>query len=581
MDTAPDSLTLAITGHLPFIVLLATGLALPTSLGLLWLYRRAVLRSMQVGIAARTGGPTAATPSDPTGHEPRRDVDISPMSQASDGMLHPAAHALHVHVLRAARRTAVAYVIGGFCYAIVMATAFLMAGDLDVAPVRFLFLAWIFAWPGVLTTTMALGSARRAMLLGVAFYFLVFAALGAIGVARSPDLDWTQVALSWLLFNAPPTLLLLAFLNRRVRAVGPLVLTFMVLAVTGSTLAVSIAGSDEALLRHIVDVGSVLGLGGTGIFVSLHLVGFLILGVVGWFILGWVRTRYERKRISDQSLTFDTLWLLFAVTESLSLAFEGAVWSLAGVIAFAAYKGGSAIALSLLVGRPSSREENVGLLLLRVFALGKRSERMFDALGSHWRHVGSIQLIAGPDLLTKTIEPHEFLDFLSGRLARRFIDGPASLDRRLSEMDLGRDRDGRFRVNDFFCHDDTWRTVFSRLVNQSDTVLMDLRTFSPQNAGCTFEVEEVVNLVPLERVVFVVDDIASEQFLLQVVRQAFNSLRPSSPNGGVTGGHLRLVRYRGSLGELLGPLCLAARSSPVVPTRPLTFAPPSPATGRQ
>src|SRR6185503_4308267 len=105
---------------------------------------------------------------------------------------------------------------------------------------------------------------------------------------------------------------------------------------------------------------------------------------------------------------------------------------LSGLVAFAAYKLVSTVALTLLRGR--RRGPNVRLLLLRVFALGKRSERLFEVLGSYWRHVGSIQLIAGPDLATKTIEPHEFLDLLTGKLARRFIDGPATLDRRLAEM---------------------------------------------------------------------------------------------------------------------------------------------------
>jgi hypothetical protein len=56
-----------------------------------------------------------------------------------------------------------------------------------------------------------------------------------------------------------------------------------------------------------------------------------------------------------------------------------------------------------------------------VFSLAKRSERLFDAFGAHWRYLGPIQLISGPDLATTTIEPHEFLEFLTGKLARRFI----------------------------------------------------------------------------------------------------------------------------------------------------------------
>jgi hypothetical protein len=120
-----------------------------------------------------------------------------------------------------------------------------------------------------------------------------------------------------------------------------------------------------------------------------------------------------------------------------------------------------------------------------VFSLGRRSERLFDALAKHWRHAGSIRLIAGPDLATTTVEPHEFLDFLSGKLARRFIDGPETLDLRISEMDLEPDRDGRFRVNDFFCHDNAWQMTLSRLVGDSDAVLMDLRGFSQENRGVT------------------------------------------------------------------------------------------------
>jgi hypothetical protein len=197
-----------------------------------------------------------------------------------------------------------------------------------------------------------------------------------------------------------------------------------------------------------------------------------------------------------------------------------------------------------------------------VFSLGRLSERLFDALATSWRHVGSIRLIAGPDLATTTVEPHEFLDFLGGKLARRFIVGPKTLDLRISEPD----RDGRFRVNDFFCHDDTWRMVLSRLVSESDAVLMDLRGFSPQNRGVAFEINEVVNVVPLERVVFVVDDTTDERFLEQTVQESWDQMRPASPNWASTSGGLRLFRFTGSRGgelrRLLRAMCGAALAAP-------------------
>ena len=79
------------------------------------------------------------------------------------------------------------------------------------------------------------------------------------------------------------------------------------------------------------------------------------------------------------------------------------------------------------------------------------------------------------------------------------------------------DRDLRFRVNDFFCYDDTWKMVLSRLARDSDAVLMDLRGFSRKNAGCVFELGELARMVPLEHVVFVVDRRTDERLLAETL----------------------------------------------------------------
>lgn len=550
--TSIDPVTLTLTGQLPLILLMAAALALPASLILLRLYRRAVLRSMGTDAPAPIPEMTAGAPGVAT--DPGFIGSLNRLSDLSAGTLTS-------HLFRAPTRAVVAYGLGGVAFAAVMAGAFLAAGGLEFLPARFGLLLWTYAWPVVLTTTLALGSRRQAMLTSLAAYFAGYAVLAGIGIIRSPAFDWTQAAGLWLVNNGPPTLLLLAFLNRRVRAVGPLVLIFMVLAVTGATGLVSLTGASESLMLLAAQAGSTLGLGATGILLGLYLLGFLVLGAVGWLVLGLARRRYEQKKMSDESITFDAIWLLFAVVDAIGLVFEGAVWILSGVVAFAGYKLVSAAALYSLLKTKKPFPQNVRLLLLRVFALGRKSERMFDILGSHWRHVGSIQLIAGPDLVTKTVEPHEFLDFLTGKLARRFIDGPQSLDRRVSEMDLAQDQDGRYRVNDFFCHENTWRLVFSRLAGQSEAVLMDLRSFSSQHAGAAYELEEVLNLVPLERAVFVIDDTTSEEFLLQTEAQAWSRLRPTSPNLNIDRKQLSFLRFTGvrsELRSLLEGLCTAA-----------------------
>src|SRR5262249_15467870 len=185
--------------------------------------------------------------------------------------------------------------------------------------------------------------------------------------------------------------------------------------------------------------------------------------------------------ISDQSIQIDAVWLVFAIV------YAPAQEPLSGFVAFLVYALVSRVGLRLFVPRNKADNPAPRLLLLRVFALGSRSERLFRAFSLVWRSPGSMRMIAGPDLANARVEPHEFLDFLAGRLQRRFITGPAVLEQRLAESELRRDPDGRFRVSTFFCHADTWQSVLRRLARERDLVLMDLRGFTSANQGCIFE----------------------------------------------------------------------------------------------
>jgi hypothetical protein len=195
--------------------------------------------------------------------------------------------------------------------------------------------------------------------------------------------------------------------------------------------------------------------------------------------------------------------------------------------------------------------------VLRVFALGSQGERLFSRVTTHWRHAGSVQMIAGPDLAMITVEPHEFLEFIQGRLARRFINGEAAFARRLAEMDLDPDRDGRYRINDFFCFDNTWQAVVTRLARSSDAVLVDLRGFSRQNAGVIFELNTLVDTVPLDRVVMAIDDTTDAAFLDETIERARAQMSPEAPNRAGAGTSLSVVRlHHHGLREL--PMLLTA-----------------------
>jgi hypothetical protein len=549
-------------GQVILTLLVAAVLAFPVSLALLALYRRAVLRSMgdRADSWAFENEPPESTA--PPG-QPMQTVPAVSFDHESTAAQGGGAENLYSNLLHRPWRAAAVYAVAGSCYALIMVAAFL---EYDLSNlVRSLFVFWIYAWPVVLTINVVAAATRRAKIATASVYFLVFVTLGAIGIARSPALDWGQIAYIWIIINFPVTVLLMAFLNRRIRAVGPLVMAFMVVAVMGSLVATQVPGIDYRLLRLITEIGLALGTDASGIYIGLHLLGFIVFGLVGWLALKWIRNRYERKKVSDQSITLDAIWLLFGVGQSIGPTSSGLGWLLLGPFAFIIYKIIAWVGFQLLGRRLAAIEKTPELLLLRVFSLGRRSERLFDALATHWRHVGSIRFIAGPDLATTTVEPHEFLDFLSGKLARRFIDTPRTLDLRVSEMDLRSDQDGRFRVNDFFCYEDTWRTVLSRLVRDSDVVLMDLRGFSPQNAGVVYEIEELINVVPLERVVFIVDSTTDEDFLSQTVQECWERMRTTSPNRSSTPGQLRLFRFIGSHGgelrQLLHVMCGAVKST--------------------
>ena len=148
------------------------------------------------------------------------------------------------------------------------------------------------------------------------------------------------------------------------------------------------------------------------------------------------------------------------------------------------------------------------------------------------------------------------------------------LNERLVETKQRRDFDGRYRVDDFFCHDDTWQMVLKRLARESDAVLMDLRGFLPSNSGCVFEINELLNVVSLDRAVFVIDDSTDVSFLHDILAQRWKALAEDSPNRSLAEPKALLFRLTDdrSVPALLSVVAKAAGSK-----RPAAQSHPGPA----
>jgi hypothetical protein len=559
-------MTSNLPGFVLLILIVAVPLALLASVTLLSLYRRAVLRAMRTRAHVETSEPRAVERSLLI-HEPAQiQLDIVVLDSASTFQKSSITDRLYAELVRGPWRAAVIYAIAGLCYALVTTIIFLLATKSGFHLLGFLITFWYYAWPVIVTICLVAAATWRTRLIIFAIYFSTIVVLGALTVVNNSSSNWMEIILLWVLTNFPAALLLLLFINRRFQAVGPLVLTFMLFAVTGSVLLPRIAADNLLLLRWIVHLGVSVGLGGFGIFIGLTLLGFILFGAVGWLMLQGIGRWYQQKKISAHSITMDAVWLLFGIFQSIGLIFEGERWFLISLLAFAVYKIVSLVGFSLLRNRFPTPQQRLNLLMLRVFSLGKRSERLFDVLAMYWRYIGNIQLIAGPDLATTTMEPHEFLEFLSGKLERRFIDNAQTLDLRISKMDLAPDYDGHYRVNDFFCHDDTWRMVLSRLVGESDAVLMDVRGFSSLNAGCIFEITELINVMPLGKVLFIIDGTTDEPFLRQTIQQSWDRMKSTSPNRLSKSGLLRMFRLGSlqdrELQQILQVLSLTAAATP-------------------
>lgn len=546
--------TAILTGTLPFILLASALFTAPVAFILLWLYRRAVIRSMnRMGNGAKSAPPVsnAGAPSSP------KPLRITAVAAGSAG---PSTR--YFAIDRSLRQLGLVYIAAGLAYALVFTAIWMTVvtpGGFILS--RFAWLTGVFAWPIALTLILATATSTRQRFAIVVAYLVMLLAIGSYAIARNPDvLDWKQLASFWLVEQGPTTVLLLAYLARRVRAVGPLVLVFITAGATGALLMVNFAGSDDAILRSIVRIGTGFGLDGKQMFIALHVIGFIPFAIIGWLLLRWIGRRYEAKRMSDQSLTLDAMWLLFGVVQSIGLVFESWPFIFTGLVAFAAYKLVARAGFWRL-GMQRTDGRTPELLLLRVFSLGARTQKLFDAFAKRWLRAGSINLIAGPDLATAIVEPHEFLGFVGGRLSRQFVRDEPDLEQRLARLDTRPDPDGRHRVNEFFCYADTWQMTMRRLAQRSDSVLMDLRSFSRSNQGCLYEIGALLESVQLDRVLFVIDQTTDRAFLEESLQRLWARLRGDSPNRRSADPQIRLLaadRQSGQEVEALLQRLLAA-----------------------
>src|SRR6185295_605681 len=210
MTRQSDALTVALTGQLPLVLVVAALLAFIASFLLLRLYRRRVIKSMHRRNTSALLETKGYLPPE-LEHKP----NDAPLSFNFVERDITGARSNAGKLFRSARRrrwiTAIVHSLAGACFAATMTAAFLSAGKMAFLPFRFAFLTWIHIWPVLIAIDLIVGPSRRSRLFGLSGYCGLGAMIATIVLVKNPGLPIGQLLYLWLDANAITTVLLLIF----------------------------------------------------------------------------------------------------------------------------------------------------------------------------------------------------------------------------------------------------------------------------------------------------------------------------------------------------------------------------------
>jgi hypothetical protein len=517
-------------------------LTIPASLLVLAWYRWAVRRGM--GARAAAGGSEVL-------------AETAPAELPIDGVGAPAIGRLRL-------RLVIIYVVGALAAGVVLSGYFFRMYQVELTVGRGVLTTWTWLWPTAVTAAILLalpprwtwissvGYVAGGAVLVVLWSLISHHLLGRLDVSPAENL---RSYLSFLLVQAgPPFLAMLATSNRKLRPVAPLVFAGLLLfsACSLGFYRLFLALFDNPATRRIVFRAEAIEW-------VWPMVTALPAGYACLAAMRLIGRAFHRKTFSDIQLVLDLWWVIAVFYMMPPLGAQSA--GPAVLLAFLAYRVtiGAGLRLWRVPAAPGPR-----LLLLRVFGFRRRSEALFDQIAQQWRFLGSVSMIGGVDLAGRTIDPAEIITFLAGNVRSLFVRDPDDLRRRLDELDDRRDPDGRFRVNELYCHDDTWRPSLEALLARSQAVLMDLRGFNATNSGCVFELHRIADGGRLVRTLFVVDRRTDLSLLRETLASRLGGAEPP----------LNLVQMEAQTQRDLRGLFAALQrlagvlAAPTVPARP-------------
>jgi hypothetical protein len=359
-----------------------------------------------------------------------------------------------------------------------------------------------YAWP-VLPVLAVIGRWSRWRFVAAMFAWFWLAVL--MLVWRTNENVTAAMILKWMVVDVglPLVVVTALCLGGATRAVGPWLAPLLMLFSASSMLGMEVLNAMVNIQSPIV----------FWLFGWLSVNGVMALfAQLPWLVVWWparamgrwLARAYHERRVSELFYLFTAVWVIALIGPALGASFDLG-W--AALVCFAPLLWIPLAARLMQRFRSAAAPERPPtLLVLRVFQQDTNVQDLFDRVIERWRLTGNTVLIAGTDLLERTIDAEDIFTFIDGRLGERFIQSPADIPRRLADFEWQPDVEGRFRVNECYCHDTTWQQALAELIHVSDVVLMDLRNFVEQNKGCLHELQVLATTPGLHRVVVLIND---------------------------------------------------------------------------
>jgi hypothetical protein len=141
---------------------------------------------------------------------------------------------------------------------------------------------------------------------------------------------------------------------------------------------------------------------------------------------------------------------------------------------------------------------------------------------------------------------HDLVNYVRGHVEDSVVKDAAELRDALGRFGTQPDRELRFPVNSMQCSDVTWKDALQHLLGAADVVVMDLSSLSQKNRGCAHEIGKLVDLLELQRIVFLIDTTTDMEVLDDILALSWENMAAASPNRHAASPRLRLYQTGGA-----------------------------------